>query len=97
VSDRRKPTAGTLAALPFPGAGGPEPAVVTTRIAAGCHRGERWQPRSPQVLDLSALLTRQLSGAISQATWHLAPGSYELFCSMPGHLAHGMHTILRVR
>jgi len=32
VSDRRKPTAGTLVALPFPGAGGPEPAVVTTLL-----------------------------------------------------------------
>jgi len=38
-----------------------------------------------------------LSGAISEATWHLQPGRYELFCSMPGHLARGMHTILLVR
>jgi uncharacterized cupredoxin-like copper-binding protein len=37
------------------------------------------------------------SGAISRATWHLAPGRYELFCSMPGHLALGMHTTLLVR
>ena len=38
-----------------------------------------------------------ISGAISQASWRLTPGRYELFCSMPGHLAHGMHTILLVR
>jgi hypothetical protein len=37
------------------------------------------------------------SGAVSQASWHLAPGTYELFCSMPGHLARGMHTVLHVR
>jgi hypothetical protein len=26
------------------------------------------------------------SGKVTQATWHLAPGTYELYCSMPGHL-----------
>lgn len=35
-------------------------------------------------------------GHISQATWHLRPGHYELFCSMPGHLALGMHAKLTV-
>lgn len=38
-----------------------------------------------------------LSSAISEATWRLRPGRYELFCSMPEHLARGMHTILLVR
>lgn len=37
-----------------------------------------------------------LSGAISQASWALRPGVYELYCSMPGHLAHGMHVLVRV-
>jgi hypothetical protein len=38
-----------------------------------------------------------LSGALSQASWHLRPGRYELYCSMPGHRAKGMHTLLVVR
>jgi hypothetical protein len=37
------------------------------------------------------------SGGLSQATWHLAPGRYMLYCSMPGHYARGMHTTLVVR
>jgi hypothetical protein len=37
-----------------------------------------------------------ISGAIRQATWRLTPGRYELFCSMPGHLAMGMHTVVIV-
>ena len=37
-----------------------------------------------------------LPGHISQATWHLKPGRYELFCSMPGHLRLGMHARLTV-
>jgi uncharacterized cupredoxin-like copper-binding protein len=37
-----------------------------------------------------------LPGQVSEATWHLKPGHYELFCSMPGHLAMGMHSKLRV-
>jgi plastocyanin len=35
-------------------------------------------------------------GQISQATWHLRAGRYELFCSMPGHLELGMHAKLTV-
>ena len=38
-----------------------------------------------------------LSGNVSQASWNLRPGLYELYCSMPGHLARGMHVRLRVR
>lgn len=38
-----------------------------------------------------------LSGALSQAKWRLGKGSYELYCSMPGHLQRGMHVRLRVR
>ena len=37
-----------------------------------------------------------LPGKIGVATWHLEPGRYELFCSMPGHLAMGMHSKLTV-
>jgi uncharacterized cupredoxin-like copper-binding protein len=37
------------------------------------------------------------SGKVSQATWHLAPGTYELYCSMPNHLRRGMHTRITVR
>lgn len=38
-----------------------------------------------------------LSGARSQATWHLRAGRYELYCSLPGHYQLGMHTVLLVR
>ncbi len=38
-----------------------------------------------------------LSGRISQATWHLGRGTYELYCSMPGHMRKGMHARLSVR
>jgi uncharacterized cupredoxin-like copper-binding protein len=37
-----------------------------------------------------------LPGHVSQATWHLRPGKYELFCSVPGHLMMGMHARLTV-
>jgi uncharacterized cupredoxin-like copper-binding protein len=37
------------------------------------------------------------SGKLSQATWRLSKGSFELYCSMPGHLKQGMHARLAVR
>jgi hypothetical protein len=37
------------------------------------------------------------SGKLSQASWSLSPGTYELYCSMPGHLKRGMHTRITVR
>ena len=37
-----------------------------------------------------------MPGRISQATWHLKAGHYELYCSMPGHMALGMHAKLTV-
>jgi hypothetical protein len=37
------------------------------------------------------------SGAIGQASWNLRPGTYELYCSLPGHLHRGMHVRLSVR
>ena len=38
-----------------------------------------------------------MPGHISDATWHLKAGHYELYCSMPGHLQLGMHAKLTVR
>lgn len=35
-------------------------------------------------------------GKISQATWHLKAGKYELFCSLPGHIKLGMSARLTV-
>jgi uncharacterized cupredoxin-like copper-binding protein len=37
------------------------------------------------------------SGGISTATWHLSPGRYVLYCSMPGHYKKGMHTVIVVK
>ncbi|MHB1834357.1 MAG: hypothetical protein ACYCXW_05280 [Solirubrobacteraceae bacterium] len=37
-----------------------------------------------------------LPGHIRQATWRLSSGSYELYCSLPGHLELGMHARVRV-
>jgi len=37
------------------------------------------------------------SGTLSQSKWRLAKGTYELYCSMPGHLQRGMHVRLHVR
>lgn len=37
-----------------------------------------------------------MPGKISTATWHLKPGRYELYCSMPGHMQLGMHAKLTV-
>jgi uncharacterized cupredoxin-like copper-binding protein len=37
-----------------------------------------------------------MPGKISDATWHLRAGHYELYCSMPGHMHLGMHAKLTV-
>jgi uncharacterized cupredoxin-like copper-binding protein len=37
------------------------------------------------------------SGAISHGVWHLKAGRYEIYCSLPGHLAMGMHADITVR
>jgi uncharacterized cupredoxin-like copper-binding protein len=37
-----------------------------------------------------------LPGKITQATWHLKAGKYELFCSLPGHIKLGMSARLTV-
>lgn len=36
------------------------------------------------------------SGQLRQSSWTLTPGTYELYCTMPGHLAAGMHARLVV-
>jgi plastocyanin len=41
-------------------------------------------------------IKQTLPGDVSQATWHLKAGKYELFCSMPGHMKMGMHARLTV-
>jgi hypothetical protein len=37
------------------------------------------------------------SGHVASANWHLGPGTYELYCSLPGHRHRGMHARLVVR
>jgi hypothetical protein len=37
------------------------------------------------------------SGALGHGSWRLRAGRYLLFCSLPGHRARGMHTVLVVR
>jgi hypothetical protein len=37
------------------------------------------------------------SGKIGEGSWNLQPGTYELYCSLPGHLRRGMHMQLVVR
>ena len=40
---------------------------------------------------------KTLPGRVSSARWTLTPGHYMLFCSMPGHMAAGMHVMIAVR
>jgi uncharacterized cupredoxin-like copper-binding protein len=37
------------------------------------------------------------SGGLHQATWKLGAGTYEMYCSLPGHLMRGMHVRITVR
>jgi plastocyanin len=37
------------------------------------------------------------SGQLHQSTWRLGAGTYELYCSMPGHAARGMRARIRVK
>ncbi len=43
------------------------------------------------------LLATVRSGALGQASWHLRPGRYMLYCTLPGHSRKGMHTVLIVQ
>jgi uncharacterized cupredoxin-like copper-binding protein len=38
-----------------------------------------------------------LPGRVRSARWTLRPGRYMLFCSLPGHMAAGMHVTIRIR
>jgi hypothetical protein len=38
-----------------------------------------------------------LSGQLHQSTWQLRAGTYQLYCSMPGHAARGMRVTLHVK
>ncbi|HTU30456.1 MAG TPA: hypothetical protein VMF07_13820 [Solirubrobacteraceae bacterium] len=38
-----------------------------------------------------------LPGRVSTATWTLAPGRYQLYCSLPGHMKAGMRVQITVR
>ena len=42
-------------------------------------------------------MTLTQSGKLSEASWRLGAGRYELYCSMAGHVRLGMHARLRVR
>jgi hypothetical protein len=37
------------------------------------------------------------SGRLSQSRWSLGPGTYQLYCSMPGHMKRGMRTRITIR
>jgi plastocyanin len=37
------------------------------------------------------------SGQLHQSTWRLGAGTYQLYCSMPGHAARGMKVVIHVR
>jgi plastocyanin len=37
------------------------------------------------------------SGGLTQATWHVGPGRYLLYCSLPEHEKRGMRAYLVVR
>ncbi len=37
------------------------------------------------------------SGHLRQSTWRLSAGTYQLYCSMPGHAARGMKVVIHVR
>ena len=53
--------------------------------------------RSGRMIGRAQAVATTQSGGLTQARWHLGPGRYELYCSLPGHLMHGMHTTIVVR
>lgn len=50
-----------------------------------------------QMVGRPQAVTTTASGAISQASWKLGKGHYELYCSLYLHLQRGMQTRLTVR
>lgn len=83
----------------------------STRVPAGTvdvelwNRGQDAHDLRVRRVDSQAMMTGRVlgrvhstpSGKISDAVWHLRPGRYELYCSMPGHLQMGMHVDITVR
>jgi uncharacterized cupredoxin-like copper-binding protein len=43
------------------------------------------------------LLIEAAAGKTASATWSLAKGRYEIYCSLPGHRVAGMEGVLEVR
>jgi plastocyanin len=85
----------------WPSRGSLPPGSVTVQL---WNRGEdahnlriRRLGRSGLMVGRAQAVAVTQSGKLSEATWRLGPGRYELYCSMPGHLKRGMHAWLRVR
>lgn len=36
------------------------------------------------------------AGGLTEASWHLKPGRYEVYCSLPGHVRKGMRAFFTV-
>ena len=49
-----------------------------------------------QMVGRTSAVKLTLPGAVNTASWTLSPGRYELYCSLPGHMAAGMHVRIRV-
>jgi uncharacterized cupredoxin-like copper-binding protein len=50
--------------------------------------------QGPAVYLRSVTLTQ--AGGLTKATWHLKPGRYEVYCSLPGHLRKGTRAFFTV-
>jgi hypothetical protein len=49
-----------------------------------------------QMVGRTSAVKITLPGTVSTASWTLSPGRYQLYCSLPGHMAMGMHVVIRV-
>jgi hypothetical protein len=56
----------------------------------------RLNSRGKMVGPVLGKIKQTIPGKVSEATWHLKAGRYELFCSMPGHMELGMRARLTV-
>jgi plastocyanin len=59
-------------------------------------RIRRLNPQGTMVGAVVGAVSVTPSGAIHTAVWHLKAGRYEIYCSLPGHMAMGMRAKLRV-
>jgi hypothetical protein len=57
----------------------------------------RWLNQSGAMIGSVQDVAVTQSGQLHQSTWRLGAGTYELYCSMPGHAARGMRVRIRVR